>query len=355
MAQPAPAQHTRAYSPEVSAGQEILDQDPHCGEGFLMNGIVSVERLGDDIQSGHHIRLDRYTMADGYVYERELALATDPRSDTAIGDTTPWLIKKGFNEKVNRILNDMGYHTAFVRPQGDALSATLRDSATNMNSIIEHTLQNSDLRQSILGYGSSRAAAIALGLHNMEYADVIAACFARAPKVEELPATIAQAGFEVLELGKHVLRIGPGGVAGHRETFSSSPSDWLEYIKVIPKLWNGDAGRLSWENQHTPLHMTLFRNDSWSQPSVWKAMEQTRPNMTITMMNGRHMRIPDPKVLAGPFHRFDMLAEMRGFDGEFDQEMLKEVRELQPEPEEEKSLLGRLGLSKALSLVPVKL
>ncbi|HEX5797139.1 MAG TPA: hypothetical protein VFX86_01975 [Candidatus Saccharimonadales bacterium] len=328
------------------AGFEFSGQGPRISEGSSIDGIVAVERLYENVQSGHHRRLDRYIMGDGNVYETELTRAADERSDTAIADSTPWIVgRKGFNEKVNGQFNEMGYSTISVSPVGSALGASLRHSAHNMNSIVGHVLQNSDLRPAVLGYGSSRAAAIALGLRGMEYADVIAPCFPRAPRAEELLGTVAQAGFEAIELGKHVLRIGPGGVARQRKTFSTSPSDWLHYLEVVPHLWSGDAGRLAWSNRHTPTHITLFDKDGWSQPDDWKAMAEDRPNTAITMLEGRHMRIPDPRVLAGPFHRFDVLAEMRGYDGSFESVDFDSLAEAQPpEPDRRSGPLGNISL-----------
>ncbi len=346
MTMQAQARQGGAAAPQ-EAGFEIAGHTPRSSEGFLIDGIASVERLDEGTHRGHHMQLDRYVMADGNAYEREFARPADPRSDTAIADTTPWLVgRKGFSEKVNGRFNDMGYPTIFVNPAGDALSATLRTSAHNMDSVVRHTLQNSDLRPTVLGYGSSRAAAVALGLSDMEYTDVIAPCFPSVPKVEELPGVIAQAGYEALELGKHAARIGPGGIAGHRRTFSTSPSDWLHYLKVIPKLWNGDAGRLSWANRDTPTHITLFDQDGWSQPEVWQIMQGDRPRTTITTLGGRHMRIPDPRVLAGPFHRFSVLAEMRGIDGSFEDVDFEAVAEARPpKPDGRSGLLGGVSLA----------
>jgi hypothetical protein len=328
------------------AGFELNPQNPRSTEGFLMDGIVSVERLSDDMRSGHQAQLDRYAMADGNVYEMEFTRPSDPRSDTAIGDTTPWLVgRRGFSEKVNGQFNDMGYPTILVSPKDGALGANLRHSVHNMNSIVGHVLQNSDLRPAVLGYGSSRAAAIALGLRDMEYSDVIAPCFPDAPKVSELLGTVAQAGFEAIELGRHAVRIGPRGIARHRKTFSTSPSDWRHYLEVIPHLWSGDTGRLSEESRHTPTHITLFDKDGWSQPEGWITMAEERENMAITMLNGRHMRIPDPRVLAGPFHRFDVLAEMRGFDGGFEDLDFDAIAEARPpKPNERSGSLGNISL-----------
>jgi hypothetical protein len=336
-------------SPEIMAGQSNMEllPDPQVSEGFLVGGIVAIEPIDSDTQAGHQIRLDRYTMADGNVYEREFALPADPRSDTAIGDTTPWLVgREGFNRKVNGRFNEMGYPTIGVSPVGGALGASLRHSAHNMNDIIEHTLQDSDLRPSVLGYGSSRAAAIALGLRGAEYIDVIAPCFPRPLSASELPATVLEAGHEVVEFGKHLLMIGPKAASDQRKTFSTNPTDWLHYAEVIPKLWNGDSGRLSWGNSDTHTHITLLHKDGWSKPDVWHAMAAERPKLTIKMMNGRHLRIPDPKVLAGPFHRFDALAEMRGADGDFTDEILAEVASLQPEPPDRTGRLGNLSVGR---------
>ncbi len=346
MAGSAATLHTGVASPEITAGQPKFEADPQISEGFLVGGIVVIDPVNTNLQNGHQIRLDRYTMADGNIYEMEFTQPSEPRSDTAIVDTTPWLVgREGFNAKVNGRFNDMGYPTIFVSPVDKALAATLRDSVHNMDYIVSHVLKNSDLRPSVLGYGSSRAAAIALGLGNMEYTDVIAPCFPRPPKAEELPETIIQAGFEAVELGRHLLRIGPRGITNQRKTFSKKPADWQHYLKVIPKLWNGDAGRLSWTNHETPTHITLLDKDGWSQADIWEGMTDERPNMTIKMMKGRHMRIPDPKVLAGPFHRFDALAEMRGIDGDFNEDMLQEVRELDLPPSEKTNRLGNLSLS----------
>jgi hypothetical protein len=336
---------TGGCSPAEAAGQPAFESDPQVTEGFLIGGIIKVEPLDEDIQSGHKIRLDRYTMADGNVYEMVQTDPKNPRSDTAIADSTPWLVgRKGFNEKVNGRFNEEGYTTIFVSPKGEALAADLRTSAHNTNSIISHVLENSDLRPAVLGYGSSRAAAIALGLDNMEYADVIAPCFPRGIKVEELPGTISQAALEALELGRHLLRLGPVGVSRQRQTFSTSPSDWSQYLQVIPKLWNGDAGRLAWANQRTHTHITLLDQDGWSQREVWHAMVGDRPNTTLTTLKGRHMSIPAPHVLAGPFHRFDKLAEMRGIDGNFNDEMLEQVRQLQPPADTKTTALGNLSV-----------
>jgi hypothetical protein len=348
MAGPPPLKLAEGSGPETLAGQSNMElaPNPQISEGFLVGGIVAIEPIASDTQSGHQIRLDRYSMADGNVYEMEFTMPADPRSDTAIGDTTPWLVgREGFSRKVNGQFNDMGYPTILVSPVGKALGATLRHSAHNMSDIVEQVVTNSDLRPSVLGYGSSRAAAIALGLRGAEYIDVIAPCFPRSLSASELPATVLQAGHEVAELGKHLLRIGPKAASSQRKTFSTNPTDWLHYAEVIPKLWNGDAGRLSWGNSDTHTHITLLHKDGWSKPDVWHAMAAERPNLTIKMMDGRHLRIPDPKVLAGPFHRFEALAEMRGADGDFTDEILAEVATLQPATADGAGKLGNLSVS----------
>lgn len=349
MAGPPPLRLADGPGPEIMAGMPKFEPDPQPAEGFLVGGIVGIEPVDNDTQSGHQIRLDRYTMTDGNVYEMEFTMPANLRSDTAIGDTTPWLVgREGFSRKVNGRFNDMGYPTVLVNPVGKALGASLRHSSHNMSDIVEHVIGSSDLRPSVLGYGSSRAAAIALGLRDAKYIDVIAPCFPRPINAAELPETVLQAGHEVVELGKHLLRIGPKAASSQRKTFSTNPTDWLHYAEVIPKLWNGDSGRLSWGNMHVPTHITLLHKDGWSKPDVWQAMAAERPNLTIKMMEGRHLRIPDPKVLAGPFHRFEALAEMRGADGDFTDEMLAEVASLQPPSADRAGKLGNLSVGNLL-------
>ncbi len=351
MAQPTKALHTRSHSPEMAPGHERLDHDPRYGEGFLIDtGIASVELLSSESRKSHSVQLDRYTMEDGHAYEVEFAQPADSRSDTAIASTTPWLVgRKGFNTKINSQFNDMGYPTIFVSPIDSALGANLRDSAHNMNHIIRHRLHESDLRPNeVLGYGSSRAAAIALGLKDMAYADVLAPCFPRGTKLEELPGNIIQAGFEAAELGKHIARIGLLGISRQHKTFSSDPADWLHYLRVIPHLWNGDAGRLAHTSKETPTHLTVLDKDGWSQPHIWQQMASDRPKMSVKIMEGRHLSLTHPKVLEGPFTRFDMLAEMRGFDGSFEDVDFGEVMQIEPAEHTKSGLLGRLSVGSLL-------
>lgn len=347
MAGVAPPVATRNQSPENMTGQVDFESNPQSAEGFLMDsaGIINVITLDEDSYRGGETSLYEYEMTDGNRYYVRSNRPDSLRSDIGVVSTTPWTTRAGgFNNDNMSSLNELGYQTDFVEPRGKAIRASLPDSALHLELIAADRHSKSELRpDETLYFGASRAAAIGFGVKSAVYADLLAPCFPVGCKPNQLPKAVSQLGVEAIELGRHITKLGLGRLAAQHTTFSKHPMDVAHTVLTIPKLINGDAGRLAWSNPHRPTHITLLDKDGWSQPSSWDELAAERPNMHVSRLQGRHMTLARQDIIDAAMDRFDTLAEMRGFDGSIEDIDFEQIWKIQPA--EPKKLLGGLSIS----------
>lgn len=370
---------TGGPSPETMTGQVKIEFEPNPQKvgGFLLEREdgskvdIEVTTLDEDVYRGGTTRLDNYKITEiasdeegssesTYSYNARTNLPRQLRSNTLAEATTAWTTREGgFNAKLMRGMNDKGYATMFIEPRGRSISASLIDASAHVNyvgSVARNFRQVSDeLRPDEIVYvGPSRAAAIGFGVSNSAYSDLLASCFINPGKLSELPNDAKQLGVELFEAVKHAGSLGPRELIDHRTTFSMNPVDLAHTILAIRHLRSGQTGEMLRSNDAGAVNLTLFDQDGWSQHEDTLKELEHRPNIYATVHSGRHLSLAHPAVIQSVFDRFDMVAEMRGFDGSFKEVDFETVASIQPVFDERRSLIGsisgQLGVGKVFSI-----
>ena len=282
-------------------------------------------------------------MEDGDAYPITTATPKHSRSDTAIVFTTAWLTStRGHNRHTMLRLMQLGYPVIMIGPEGEvrspeltrkerfehALHSDMYKIVHDMNRILDAKLPAEKLRENeIIVLGESRAAMTGFGLdvpqfsgrRRAAYTDLTAPCFARPPKLEELPDIALQLVPEGLTLVKLGFKLFGKRLRHYGATLHDDPEYYFKELLKVPQLMSGKAGSLAMATRvETPTHIRDFTKDGWSQTDEWPDMLGHKHTSRIELAHGYHLDIADPATLRNQEHRLDALAEARGFDGSFD-------------------------------------
>lgn len=367
-----------AQSPEIISGppKAEFEPNPHLVGGFLMeledgsSVAVEVRTLRDEeAYRGGTTCLEAYMITEktpddngevielSYLYNVRSNMPAHLRSDTRVWSTTAWTTREGgFNRKVMEGLNDIGYATSFVEPEGKSISASLQDAAKHINyirAVADQRRGDDKLSTDTAAYiGPSRAAAVGLGVTGLAYSDLSASCFVKPRKLSQLPEDAIQLGVEGWELFKHAVTLSPKELVEHRSTFSFHPVDFMHTVLAIRHLRSGQTGTMLRGNDAGAVNLTLFNKDGWSQHEDTEEEAGNKSNIHTAVLDGRHLSLAHPLVIQAAFDRFDTIAQMRGLDGGFDKVDFETVAGIRPRFDERRSTLGsitgRLGVDKVL-------
>lgn len=323
------------YAPPIEGGiflpafeHELIDLTPQTIVGNTKHGYLTKQ-------------IARFE--DGFQYPVISGVPNEVRSDTAAVMTTAWLTStKGHNLRTLMRMMKVGYETILIGPEGEeknedlsflerfnlAFSSTQFRIAYDMNRIVDKKLSESDLRPDrIVTLGESRGAMLERGFdvpaysgsRRVGYRDVTAPCFARPPKLKELPGVALQLIPEARTLGRLAFElVGQPRLWHYRATMHRDPEYYAKEVFKIPQLLSGDAGTLKKASRDTPGHIRIFKDDGWSQASEWLELHLDDEHVYIEVTHGCHLDIARDDTLNNIELRFQALAEARGFDGEFD-------------------------------------
>ncbi len=286
-----------------------------------------------------------FEMSDGTTYP---AVVGRPylgmtRSDTAVVFTNAWLTStKGHNRRTLLRMMETGYPVIMIGTEDEeknprqAIDKRLKSAATgnlfksshDINRVLDYILPTVDVRQDeIITLGESRGAMKAAafnveqysGPRQVVYADLTAPCFARAPHLAEVPQGLFQLAKEATVLGRLGLQLvlQPRG-RHYIGTVRRDPEYYARELCKLPNLLSGQAGKLACATRDTtPMHIRLFKNDSWSQHEEWSKIYGNRPMVYLERTKGTHLDIAGSETLDNIELRLRALSEARGFSGSF--------------------------------------
>jgi hypothetical protein len=330
-------------------------------------------KANDKITPYGTLRREIATMDDGEVYPVVIGTPRekDTISDTAIVYSTAWLTStRGHNMHTMLRMMDLGYPTIMIGPEGElrnpelarqdrisrARSISLPKVVYDMNRILDVKLAQENVRETeIITLGESRGAMTGFGFdvahysgqRRVAYGDLTAPCFARSPKLQELPGIVSQLIPEAMTLGSLALQLFGNRLLHYSGTLHRDPEYYgKELLKVIT-LMSGQAGELAKASRpETPLHIKVFTGDSWSQAKEWDTILADRPHVKIEPSRGYHLDIAKPSTLRNIQRRLHVLAEYRGFEGSFDTVDFHEVLQAHKSPATTASI-GRTAIQAA--------
>lgn len=334
--------------------EQRQEQGPHNFEGFFddlptfENKLDSDKSMGSIETSRGAVYREVFEMQDGTRYPAVTGVPNAHDSDTAVVFTTAWMTAtRGHNMRTLMRAMKAGYTAIMIGPE-EELRNTQKSAARrlidapltsplkvawDMNRILDDVLLHLNVRQDeIITLGESRGAMLAHGFNIEEYSgprrivygDLTAPCFARPPKLTELPAVAGQLVPEALTLAKLGIRLAQKPVARHYR--GTAPGD-IEYypkeLTKIPQLLGGFAGKIALCSMQgrpdTQLHVRIFEGDGWSQSEEWKKLYQPYlGSVTLELCEGYHLDIASGETLDNIELRLKMLAEMRGYDGSYE-------------------------------------
>lgn len=254
-------------------------------------------------------------------------LVGEPRdriTDVPVFFTTPYLTGiDGYNRNIAHQTTAMGYPTVLVGPYGGVhhedgrkpalFPETIGRTVLGMEAIYDELSESSsyDLRR--IRLGESRGAMMALAGMGIEkpgstlYADLVAPCFPRPPKLHEIPALAVQptreaittlrslphiVGKSIRELSfdrlKYLMRT--GNDIRHREYILGAAGIGLALMYGKTGAFAGHIARSQ------PMHIRFFESDDMSMSDEWQTIFAGYPHVAVEHAPGSHMRIADPNL-----------------------------------------------------------
>lgn len=282
-----------------------------------------------------YIEENLVTMEDDTQYDVLVCTPNEQRSDTMIATTTAWWThpKLEHNRKTIRSALWLGYPIAMIgAPKGfNASDVSLSKATYDMHRILDAEISDLDVNpRSAIILGASRAAMSGMGMsiekyargREIPYADVTAPCVPRPFNASEWRKVIGQLGREALSIGSTAADYGKRGqlLQYAKSIVPDDPSHVYNALRIFPGLIMGEAGKLADEaSDSTAIHIDEFSEDYWALTPEWSEKFKNRDNVVITAKLGTHIGgIASVKTRRDINARLETLAEIRGFDGAFE-------------------------------------
>lgn len=324
--------HDSSVSHHIAA--QDYEQQMHIDDALANSIEHTSPHPYQQFRSGRVLR-ETVCMSDGTQYPVVVGSPETPRSDTAVVFTTAWLTStKGHNMRTLLRMMKQGHTTLMIGPEGEATNPelslvrkldqartiTLGKTACDMNAIVDYKLSQSPVRQDgYIGLGESRGAMVGMGLDKLIYADFTAPCFYRPPKIHELPIVAGQLAPEIATLGKLAVSLLKPSRRHYYATLHTNPEYYLHEILKIKMLLSGQAGKLALSQpDEIPMHIRVYKNDSWSQIDEWKSFGEERELTHVETVHGCHLDIARADTLNNITTRLSEITRQRGYDGSYE-------------------------------------